>query len=199
MMQLNRLAMACLISLFLVSCSDEDVDELCEVPLSIAGGPDLGATTSYTDLADVAITTATAGTSIKILVPVDAGTRSVIVDLAPVGSTIRIGSPASQDAGDRIIDNTAETIAVTYPVPGGAAGSYYPVVIGCSDTVAAVGGDVSLCNPSAAFVEDTTNVIATSNYARVIYDPTADTFVDPAVDTIGALNTCVAITAISIL
>jgi len=188
-----------LATIALVACSDEDVDELCEIPLSTAGAPDIIASPTYTDAANAAITSAVEGDPIKVRIPVDAETRSVIVDFAPVGSTTMLGAPVQEDAPDEIAADTADTIIVNYTIAN--AGSYYPVIVLCSGTAADVLATPKSCNPSAGFEEDTSDIIADNNYVRVyVLDntPTAPELLDPAINSIGAISTCVGINSISI-
>ena len=188
-----------LATIALVACSDEDVDELCEIPLSTAGAPDITASPTFTDAADAAITSAVEGDPIKVKVPVDAETRSIILDFALVGSTTTLGAPVQVDAPDEIADDTTDTLIVDYTIS--VAGSYYPVIVLCSGTAADVLATPKSCNPSAGFEEDTTDIIADINYVRVYMldnTPTAPVMLDPAVDSTGAISTCVGINSISI-
>lgn len=196
-----------LMALGLSACSDEDVDELCVNPLSTGGSPDITATITYTDNADAPLpsNTATSSQAIKVLVPVDAETRSVTLGFAQAGTITVPGAFIQADTVDRIIDGTSETVTISTTAPV-AAGSYYPVLILCVDTAAVVGADPTKCNPlgvqSVGYVEDASDVVATTNYARVIVtdpDPAAPVFVDPAVDATFARNSCVGISTLTVL
>lgn len=195
----KKIAIIGLVAATLVACSDEDVDELCEVPLTIAGAPDLTAPPTFTNVGGAEIINAIEGDSIRVKVPVDAETRSVILDFAAVGSTTTLGAPVHIDAPDEIVDDTADTVIIDYIIS--TAGNYYPVIVLCSGIEADVATTPKSCNPSAGYVEDTSDVIADNNFVRVIVldsTPTAPVLLDPAVDATGAISSCVGINSISI-
>jgi len=203
-MQTSKFLAVALAASLLSGCADENVDDLCATALSTNYFPDLTGSAGFaiegaTPTDRVPVSSVAPGSVLYISVQVDGDTESVFIDLAPVGSTVGVGAMVGQNAYDRYQDHSPETIEVAYTVPAVLpAGQYYPVIALCGDSVENVAIAPGYCHPSGGFVEDTSNIIAQDNYARVIFASDSQTFIDPAVDATSAQNSCVLITSITV-
>lgn len=142
-------------SLLLSACSDHP-DELCELPASVVGSPDLMGSPAFSALV------ISPGDTVTVSVPVDDETRTVMVDFAATGTTGTLDSPGFTDIltlpGGVL---AAQTVDVDVIIPGSGVltGDYYPVILLCN-------GDIATCSTTVAYAEDPTGFISQSNYVR---------------------------------
>lgn len=169
-------------ALAITACSDNP-DDLCDLPASTTGSPDITGSPTFSAAA------VAAGGLVTVSVPVDAETQTVVVDFAESGTTSTMDSPGATDLGASA--GVAQTVDVDVTIkPGALAGTYYPVIMLCSS-------DLATCTSSVAYAEDPTGFVSAVNYVRgqATYDQGTST---TSFDSSSISNSCVGIGTISI-